>query len=138
MQDVTNCKKAKKLRNKLLLIGLPMTILGYLGVIICIALFATIGYGKLLPIILFLICAVIGSIGYRITALGFKIVITGYTTDLIDDTVGNNCPKCGETITSEMLFCSQCGTKVKKECPNCKHINSHKNEYCEKCGTKLL
>ena len=124
-----------------------MAVCGFLGVFICFALFATAGLNAvgpngfsariMVPFLLFLPCGAVGGIGLMIASLGFKIVITGYTTSLIDETVGNNCPKCGQTINSEMNFCSKCGTAVKKECSNCKHINGHKSDYCEKCGTKL-
>lgn len=147
VKNVANCEKAKKLRKKLLAIGLPLAIGGFLGVFICFALFATAGFDAfgpngftarvMIPFLLLLPCGLIGGIGSSISSLGFKIVITGYTTNLIDGTVGNTCPKCGETISTEMQFCAKCGTKVKKECSNCKHVNKHKNEYCEKCGTKL-
>ena len=147
VKNVANCEKAKKLRKKLLTIGLPLAIGGFLGVFICFALFATAGMNafgpngftarRLGPFWLFMPCGVVGAIGSMIASLGFKIVVTGYTTNLINETVGNNCPNCGETINSEMIFCSKCGSKVKNECSNCKHINSHKSDYCEKCGTKL-
>ena len=147
VKNVANCEKAKRLRKKLLAIGLPLAICGFLGVFICFALFATAGFDAMgsngfsarimVPFLLFIPCGVVGGIGSMIASLGFKIVITGYTTDLINETVGNNCPNCGETIGSEMYFCSKCGTKVRKECPNCKYVNNHKSEYCEKCGTKL-
>ena len=147
VKNVANCEKAKRLRKKLLVIGLPLAICGFLGVFICFALFATAGFDAMgsngfsarimVPFLLFIPCGVVGGIGSMIASLGFKIVITGYTTDLINETVGNNCPNCGETIGSEMYFCSKCGTKVRKECPNCKYLNNHKNDYCEKCGTKL-
>ena len=147
VKNVANCEKAKKLRKKLLTIGLPLAIGGFLGVFICFALFATAGMNAfgpngftarlMVPFLLFMPCGVVGAIGSMIASLGFKIVITGYTTNLINEAVGNNCPNCGETINSEMIFCSKCGSKVKNECSNCKHINSHKSDYCEKCGTKL-
>lgn len=147
VKNVANCEKAKRLRKKLLAIGLPLAICGFLGVFICFALFATAGFDAMesngfsarimVPFLLFIPCGVVGGIGSVIASLGFKIVITGYTTNLINETVGNNCPNCGETIGSEMYFCSKCGTKVRKECPNCKYVNNHKNDYCEKCGTKL-
>ncbi len=147
VKNVANCEKAKNLRKKLLAIGLPMAIGGFLGVFICFVLFATAGFGAMgpngfsnrimIPFLLFIPFGVVGGIGSTIAGLGFKIVITGYATNLIDETVGNNCPNCGETIGSEMLFCTKCGTKVKKECPNCKHVNNYKSDYCEKCGTKL-
>lgn len=147
VKNIANCEKAKKLRKKLLAIGLPVAIGGFLGLFICFALFITAGMNAfgpngftarvMVPFLLFIPCGVVGAIGASIASLGFKIVVTGYTTNLINETVGNNCPNCGETISSEMLFCSKCGTKVRKDCSNCKHINNHKSDYCEKCGTKL-
>lgn len=147
VKNITNCEKAKKLRRTLLAVGLPMAICGFLGAFICFILFATAGFKAfgpngftarvLVPFILLTPCGFIGGIGSRIASLGFKIVVTGYTTNLINETVGNNCPKCGETVNSEMHFCPKCGTKVKKKCSKCEHINSHKSEFCEKCGTKL-
>lgn len=139
-KNVANCEKAKKLRTKLLAIGLPLAIVGVLGTLACAALFimsADEGYEFLIPMLSMIPCIIIFIIGYSLSELGFKIVITGYTTNLIDETVGNNCPNCNATINPEMLFCSKCGTKVRKECPNCKFANNHKNEYCQKCGTKL-
>ena len=147
IKNVANCEKAKKLRKKLLTIGLPLAICGFLGVFICFALFATAGFDAfggnrftariMVPFLLFIPCGIVGSIGSVLTSLGLKIVVTGYATNLINETVGNNCPKCGETINSEMLFCTKCGTKVRKECSKCKHVNNHKSDYCEKCGTRL-
>ena len=148
VKTVANCEKAKKLRRQLLGIGLPMTIIGFLGLFISFILFATAGPDAfaddggftarlMVPFILMIPCMLIAAIGSKITTLGFSIVITGYTTNLINETVGDNCPKCGSTVNSEMLYCAKCGTKVKKECFNCKHINNYKNDFCEKCGNKL-
>lgn len=147
VNNVANCEKAKRLRKKLLSIGLPLAICGFLGAFACFVLFATVGldsfgsYGFspriIIPFVLFVPCGAVGGIGTMISALGFKIVITGYTTGLINETVGNNCPNCGETINSEMSFCPKCGASLKKICPNCNHVNSFENTYCEQCGTKL-
>ena len=124
-----------------------MAIGGFLGLFICFVLFATAGFDAMgpngfsarimIPFLLFIPCGVVGGIGAMITMLGFKIIVTGYASNLINETVGNNCPNCGATFSLNMLFCSKCGTKLKKECSNCKHINNHQNDYCEKCGTKL-
>lgn len=147
VSNVANCEKAKKLRKKLLSIGLPMAIIGFVGVFVCFTLFATAGFDAvgpngfsariLVPFILFLPCGVLGGIGAMLASLGFKIVVTGYTTNLINETVGNVCPKCGVNIDPQMNFCAKCGSKIRKECPSCKHVNGHKNDFCEKCGTKL-
>ena len=81
--------------------------------------------------------AVIACIGTMLSSLAFKIIITGYTTDLADSVVGNNCPSCGDKITEEELFCNKCGKPLRRQCPKCNHVNSIKNDYCEKCGEKL-
>ena len=147
VKNVANCEKAKKLRKKLLAIGLPLAIIGFVGAFICFVLFVTAGFNDvepsgfavstIVPFILIIPCTLVGALGTVIASLGFKIIVTGYTTNLINETVGNNCPNCGESINQEMHFCSKCGTKLRKECSNCKHINNYKSEYCEKCGTKL-
>ena len=147
VNNVANCEKAKRLRKKLLLIGLPLAIVGVIGAFTCFVLFATAGLNAfgpngftarlLVPFILIIPCVFIAVIGSSLSSLGFKIVITGYTTNLVNETVGNNCPNCGEAVVPESNFCAKCGTKVRKECASCKHINNHKNEYCEKCGNKL-
>lgn len=46
VNNVANCEKAKRLRKKLLSIGLPMTIGGFLGVFVCFAMFAISGYSS--------------------------------------------------------------------------------------------
>ena len=147
VNNVANSERAKKLRKKLLSIGLPMAIIGFLGVFICFVLFATAGFDAfdahgftarvLVPFILFIPCGVVGGIGLAIASLGFKIVVTGYTTQLIDETVGNNCPKCGDKIDNDEAFCSKCGFQLRKECPACKTINTHKDKFCKKCGKEL-
>ncbi len=146
-KTVANCEKAKRMRAKLLAIGLSMAIVGFIGVITCFVLFVTAGAKGfsqngfspriIIPFVLFLPCGAIASIGSAIASLGFKILVTGYTTNLIDETVGNNCPNCGDVIDDEEFFCSKCGTQLKIECPNCKTINSLKNTYCTKCGKEL-
>lgn len=148
VSNVANCEKAKKLRKKLLGIGLPIAIIGFVGVFVCFVLFATAGFDAfgegggftarvLVPFILFIPCGVLGGIGASIASLGFKIVVTGYTTNLVDSVVGNNCPNCSDRVEGGEMFCSKCGTPLKKTCTKCQHINNGKNEYCEKCGEKL-
>lgn len=147
VKNITNSDKAKKLRKKLLSIGLPMAIIGFLGVFVCFILFVTAGHSAfgengftariLVPFILFVPCSVVGSIGLTIASYGFKIIVTGYATNLIDETAGNNCPECGDKIDKDEMFCSKCGYQVRKECPDCKTINSYKDKFCKKCGKEL-
>ncbi|NCB48884.1 MAG: zinc-ribbon domain-containing protein, partial [Clostridia bacterium] len=150
LKNITNCEKAKKLKKKLMLIGLPLAILGYVGVFICFFMFAAAGFSMvqsfgasggafnfLLPFILAIPCAFIAWIGSQITSLGLKIIITGYASNFADSVVGNNCPKCKNKISEDEIFCSKCGFALKIECPKCKNISSTKDEFCKKCGTKL-
>lgn len=147
VKNVANCEKAHKLRKKSFSIGLPMAIIGFAGVLTCFILFATAGMDAvsssgftsriIVPFVLFVPCGVLAGIGTSIVAYGLKIIVTGYTTKLIQETVGNNCPSCGENLTQQINYCPKCGTKILKECLYCKHKNSLKNEYCEKCGDKL-
>lgn len=121
VKNITNCEKAKKLK-KLLAIGLPLAIIGFLGVFVCFVFFVTSGFdgfsdggfpaSTIVPFVLIIPFVVMASIGTTLSSLAFKIIITGYTTDLADSVVGNNCPKY-------------------------QHINNIKNDYCEKCGEKL-
>lgn len=144
VNDVANSQKAKELRNKLLRIGIPLTVIGALGVFICFVSFAVAGMkldgfgpGIIIPFVLFIPFGAVFSIGLYITRLGLSIVITGYTSKLIDETVGNRCPKCNDIIEKSEIFCSNCGTKLRKKCEKCGSINDSKNNYCEKCGEKL-
>jgi len=144
VNNVANSEKAKKLRRRLLWIGLPLAIIGIAGALTCFILFVTAmgipnpGAGRvMIPFFMIIPTSLVAALGWTIASLGFKIVITGYTANLVKETVGHNCPNCGGSVDLETLFCPKCGTKVKKECSNCKHINSYRNDYCEKCGTKL-
>ena len=152
VKNVANCERAKKLRRTLLTIGLLMAIGGGIGVLVCMYFFVTGGSNLvnsnsadiggfpseiMTPFLLFPVCGVVAGIGGVITKLGFSIVVTGYVADLADSVVGTNCPKCGDRVDEGEMFCSKCGTAVRKQCYSCNHINDVKDEYCTKCGAKL-
>ena len=123
VNNVANSERAKKLRKKLLGIGIPMVVFGFLGIIACFILISTEIISPMLIPAIFLPCGLIAIVGMSIALMGFRIVVAGYTSNLIDDTVGNNCPNCGDKVDADEMFCSKCGFQVKKECPNCKTIN---------------
>ena len=152
VNNVANCKKAKKLRRNLLLIGIPLILIAIVGAIICLTRFINVGFanvknfstnsdfnisGILIPFIALIPLIIAGMIGITLTRLGFQIVVTGYTSKLIDDAVGNNCPYCGDKIIEKEKFCSNCGKQLFKTCKKCKHNNNVKNNFCDRCGEKL-
>ena len=143
VNNVANSEKATKLRKKLIKIGLSVAIPGFTSVLggFITFMIGNICYGfgvvSIIGFVLFLLGGFAGAIGMTIASYGFSIVIVGKTSQLINETVGNNCPNCGDTITAEELFCSKCGTKLKVQCPKCNHVNQHSNDYCVICGEQL-
>ncbi len=148
VKDVANCEKAKKLRKKLLKIGLPCMIVGFLGAFICFILFGVFGFLGiedvpssmgiiLIPFFCAVPLALLGSIGSILTSLALKIVITGYTTNLIDDVVRNKCPNCGKPLNGSENFCTNCGTTIQKKCAKCGHLNDRNDHFCEQCGERI-
>ncbi len=146
-KTVANCERAKKMRKKLLSIGIPMAVVGFLGAFTCFVLFATAGLSSfgshgpsarmIVPFCLFLPCGFVGAIGASITAMGMKILVTGYATDLIDEAIGEHCPNCGDIISVGEIFCSKCGTKLQNKCPDCGTVNGHGDSFCRNCGKQL-
>ncbi|MDR3598802.1 zinc ribbon domain-containing protein [Clostridium sp.] len=47
------------------------------------------------------------------------------------------CYKCGTLQSKYNIFCSNCGTKIKKTCDSCGMIVDDNNKYCGKCGNDL-
>lgn len=147
VNNVANSERAKALRKKLITIGLVLAILGFGGVFVCFILFVTAGmdaFGDngftprvLVPFILLMPCALIGSLGAAILRMGLSIAITGYTSKLVNDTVVMKCPDCGDPISKDELFCTKCGRKLRNQCSKCGHINEPNDKFCSKCGKEL-
>lgn len=146
VNNVANSKKAKKLRKKLVTIGLILGILGFGGAFTCFTLFVINGIyndsfepglGIIIPFILFVPCGGIGGIGMMIFHMGLSIVITGYTTNLINETVTMKCPECGDPISPNEMFCTKCGHKLRNQCSKCGFINEPEDKFCAKCGNEL-
>jgi cbb3-type cytochrome oxidase subunit 3 len=47
------------------------------------------------------------------------------------------CYKCGTLQSKYNIYCSSCGTKIKKTCDKCGMIVDDNNSYCGKCGNEL-
>ncbi len=146
INNVANSKKAKKLRKRLLTIGLILAILGFGGLFTCFTLFVVNGAnsnsfgpgpGIIIPFILFVPSGFVGGIGMMIFHLGLSIVITGYTSNLINETVTLKCPECGDPISKDELFCTKCGHKLRNQCSKCGYINEPNDKFCAKCGHEL-
>lgn len=148
VNNVANTEKAKQLKDKLLKYGIPLSIVGGVGVLIAIILgvgaFSALMESKkvlpvaiILPIVFFVIFSALLSIGITFLIFGLKIMVVEYTSDIIEESFGCNCPKCGARINDQTVYCPTCGVLLKKECSNCKHINNPRATFCEKCGKKL-
>ena len=47
------------------------------------------------------------------------------------------CPACGQSYTSNDVFCKQCGHAVQTKCPSCGRPASTTARFCPNCGTPL-
>lgn len=148
VNSVANHKRARELRQKLLKIGIPTAVCGFLGLIGCLIAFALIGISAvgsfdgfptliLIPFFLFIPCGIVMMVGMTITSLGMKIVVVGFTSNFVEEALEEKCPYCGDKITPGEIFCTECGRPLKKICSNCGHENLLTSKHCEKCGNKL-
>jgi hypothetical protein len=47
----------------------------------------------------------------------------------------STCPKCGEILRDDFLFCTNCATAVKRQCPGCQRALEVSWAQCPFCGT---
>ena len=148
VHNVANSEKAKKLRKKLLSIGLPLTIGGFGGALLCFILFTVFSIravetmsgfnaGVLVPFFLIIPCALVGSIGAMLLSLAMQITVTAYVSQTVDTTLKNTCPHCQTVMDANAKFCGKCGKPFVKICSSCQAENDNANEYCSQCGQKL-
>lgn len=63
--------------------------------------------------------------------------VIGWAIYLIARPIVNICPACGQEQSSDLKFCTACGTAVKTCCPQCGSALTSGWEYCGVCGHKL-
>ncbi|MBI5033677.1 MAG: zinc ribbon domain-containing protein [Chloroflexi bacterium] len=49
------------------------------------------------------------------------------------------CSSCGAVLSSEHLYCDQCGKRVEGavECPACQSAIPRDSQFCDQCGVAL-
>lgn len=146
-EDTTSEKKykrSKKLKALLLGFGIPLSIIGFIGIVVAFLFFFSafkeisgenlkIPLNIIIGFFIFLGSGVLLIIGSDLTSIGFKIIVNGYKTFLSEPT----CPNCHEIIEKDSTFCHNCGTKLLNQCPNCGKMNDVNSKFCSNCGNKL-
>lgn len=147
VNNISNSEKAKKLRSKLMSIGVPLAVFGFVGLFVCFMLFATAGFDAfgvngfsarvLIPFALIIPCTVVGGIGSDLVSIALKIVVTGVVSSFAEKVVGKSCPKCGNRIEPNETYCDKCKKDAKFKCSQCGASYSSKEGFCEYCGSRV-
>lgn len=157
----TNLEKAKKLKNKYMIRGRILKVLGILFIIASVGSFITFSIVDitgddvinmvivLVSSFLFPLSAALIGIGVIHKRLAKRLDYfenQPYNDDFLAGNVNNlnfivndnnKCPNCGNFISVNKLFCPNCGTKLEKICKKCGSSNEIKNNFCEYCGSDL-
>ncbi len=150
-KQTTNSKEAKQIRDKLIRIGIGMTVFGFLGAFICFIVFVVLAFSNvmqhdfnsgisflfLIPFFLLIPFFCVGTIGVLCLKLGLGIVVAKAATDFIDQ--NSYCPNCGDVVEADEKYCKKCGKPLlaTKICPSCKTENDMESKYCKNCGHRL-
>lgn len=146
--DLASQEKAKTLRGKLIKYGIIGVAVGGISVFACFIAF-TIGgfsavesmsmgipFGVLIPFFLFPVFGIVLGISQTVLKIGLSILIGGETAKYLDKNFTDRC-SCGSVITQDEIFCTSCGSEVRKTCSSCGSKQNPKSKFCNKCGNKL-
>ncbi len=147
VNDLVSQEKAKKIRKRLIIIGIICLVLGV--VILSYSMISSIlsffeGMESMyfnfqhgmISFILFIPGSFLLMAGITLLRAGLAILFTKETSNFVDKTINDRC-SCGHTITSDQMFCPKCGRPTRQVCSNCGHVLEPKDEYCRKCGIKI-
>lgn len=56
---------------------------------------------------------------------------------LVRSFIRKKCPSCGHYQSTDMNFCTQCGTLIRKKCPSCGVDCGSDEVFCHACGQKM-
>ncbi len=141
-------ERAKKLRKRLLAFGVPLSILGFIGVFACIVYLIAAGWDAfdksvfwlsprgLLPIVLSIPCVLIGALGVVLVIWALRIIVVDYTDKIMQASV-QHCSYCGKELAGDEDFCTGCGRKIISTCPSCGTPHAPSDRFCKRCGSPL-
>lgn len=94
------------------------------------------GKGIIHPMLQELNCPTCGAPGLEIHQPD-GIVLCKFCGNKYSQTDDVACPRCESINKAEVLFCKQCGEKLKRTCAACSTENWAGAEYCSACGRDL-
>lgn len=147
VNDLVSQERAKKIRKRLIVSGIICLVLG-IGLLSYSMISSILNFfegmdsmdfnfgHEMISFILFIPGGFLMMAGITLLRAGLAILFTKETSSFVDKTINNRC-SCGNTITSDQMFCPKCGRPTRQVCSNCGQVLEPNDDYCRKCGTKV-